>query len=266
MIWGIVWLGSSGQITKSLFFSIAEKMTGNISLQRHHTLPQEGIWSCFTKLLFTTGCTGFFRIPRHADTNTGRRHLPELDVLGRLSHWIACLPSRTIGSYKPGNKPVSVSTSAALPRATTRLLCLDELGFHDAIALHRQFPICPNQNGQIVKDWHIRQQTARERLSRYTEIQREPSIYAKSWWYLQESKFYSTFFHFFTKMCLKTNQKTRIFHFMFCHYCYCRIRAPLENCCVNLIKFFEICSVSVFLCNSWPSFLSSHSFYGVKQR
>lgn len=161
MIWGIVWFGSSGQITKGLFFSISERMAGNIPWQRHHTLPQEGTWSCFTTLLLTTGCTGFLRVPRHADTSTGRRHLPELDVLGRLSHWIACLPSRATGSYKPGNKPQS-QHQLLLPTATTRLLCLHELGFHDAITLHRQFPICTNQNWQTVKDWHIRQQTVRE--------------------------------------------------------------------------------------------------------
>lgn len=122
---------------EKLVFSIADMKTGNISLQRHHTFPQKGLWSCFTKLLFKTGCTGFFRIPRQADTNVGRRHLPELGVLSRLYYWIACPPAEPPVTTSQETTLSQSQQQLILPNVSTRHLGLDEVGFYDAITLHR---------------------------------------------------------------------------------------------------------------------------------
>lgn len=90
----------------------------------------------------------------------------EEDICQSWMCWAVCLTELPASPAEPAaatSQETNLSQSQhqlLLPRATTRFLCLDELGFHDV--LHRQFPTCPNQNWQTVKDWHTRQQTVRE--------------------------------------------------------------------------------------------------------
>lgn len=159
VIWAIVWLGSSGQITKSLFFPISEKMSGNISLQRHHTLPQEGIWSCFTKLLFTTGCTGFSGFPGPL-TQT-----QEGDICQSWACWAVWLTELPASPAEPsaatGNKPVSDSTSAAPTHSYHTTLMSPWTGISWCNSISEADSTLPKSE-LTLSDWHIRQQTVRE--------------------------------------------------------------------------------------------------------
>lgn len=113
-----------------------------------------------------------------------RWHKPRKEISARAGHAglsgsLNCLPPQQSHRQLQETNLSQTQHQLLLPTATTRLWCLHELGFHDVTAFQRQIPLCPNQN------WHCQTDTSDnkqwERLSRYTEIQREPTIYAKSW-------------------------------------------------------------------------------------